>query len=228
MPRLSNDRNELYAKHRARGMKPAQAAQAAGYAPGTSTTHLEQDETIKLRIAELFEDYQAQRESQRVAAREAAKVVGTITGASRAWVISQLAENAILAAKAELFKESNAALELIGKDLGMFQGGSDGDEGGGVPQTLDLDKMDALLGAAMDALPAAERTEADLSRDFTHETAMELIAGQVRSPPAPNLAKARELSTGSETDVALGADLPDLDEAMGVLDQLDDDAGVPE
>lgn len=222
MPRLPNDRNELYAKHRARGMKPVQAASAAGYAPGTSTTHLEQDETIKARIAELFEDYQAQRESQREAAREAAKVVGAMTGMSRAWVITQLAENAMLAAKAEMFKESNAALELIGKDLGMFQGGSDGDDGSGVPQTLDLDKMDALLGAAVDALPPPEQSEADLARNFSHETAMELIAGQVKTPP-PDLAKARKLTTGSETDVALGAALPDLDDAMSVLDQLEDD-----
>jgi hypothetical protein len=64
------------------------------------------------------------REQQRTAAMEAAKMVGQVTGVSKAWVIQQLAENAINAKQDGDYGESNAALTLIGKEYGMFQGGS--------------------------------------------------------------------------------------------------------
>lgn len=193
-------------------MNAAKAAIAAGYAPGTSTTHLEQDREIMNRIEELFEEQKAQREAQRAAAIEAAKVVGQMTGVSRAFVIQKLAENAQNAAADGQFKESNAALELIGKDLGMFNGGADNDSGGpSIPHTLDLDKLDALTGGALDALPPPEKSEADLAREFSPDVALDLIAGQVKPQNKPDMAKARRLSTGSETDVALGADIPEVD-----------------
>ncbi|UTC28683.1 terminase small subunit [Brevundimonas phage vB_BpoS-Marchewka] len=219
MARLANERNELYARHRAKGMNAAKAALAAGYAPGSSTQHLETDPDVIARIEELFEEQKAQRESQRLAAVEAAKVVGQMTGVSRAFVIQKLAENAQNAAADGQFKESNAALELIGKDLGMFSGGQGDDTGSSVPQSFDLDKLDVMLGDAINALPQAEKSEADLSREFGHETAMELIQGHVKKTErvAPS---DRKLTTGSETDVALMDDARAAD-VMGKLDALE-------
>lgn len=215
MPRLGNDRNELYCKHRARGMIPSKASLAAGYAAGSSTTHLEQDPEIVARIAELMEEYKAQKEQQRIAAMEAAKMVGQMTGVTRAWVIQKLAENAQMAANEGMFKESNEALKLIGQDFGMFNGGSDEEGAGGVPKTLDLDKLDAILDQSTSAIEAPEMSEIEKSKQFGEETALRLIEGQI----APKrLDKEREFSTGSETDVALTADavpddqLPDEDD----------------
>ncbi|USN13840.1 terminase small subunit [Brevundimonas phage vB_BpoS-Papperlapapp] len=218
MARLANERNELYARHRAKGMNAAKAAMAAGYAPGSSTQHLETDPDVIARIEELYEDQKAQREAQRLAAVEAAKVVGQMTGVSRAFVIQKLAENAQNAAADGQFKESNAALELIGKDLGMFSGGQGDDTGSSVPQSFDLDKLDAVLGDAIGALPQSEKSEAELSREFGHDTAMELIQGHVKKERIDP--KDRKLTTGSETDVALMDDARAAD-VMGKLDALE-------
>lgn len=203
-------------------MNAAKAALAAGYAPGSSTQHLETDADIIARIEELFEERTAQREAQRLAAVEAAKVVGQMTGVSRAFVIQKLAENAQNAAADGQFKESNAALELIGKDLGMFSGGQGDDTSSNIPTTLDLDKLDGVLGDAMGALPQAEKSEADLSREFGQETAMELIQGQIKSERLDP--KARKLTTGSETDVALMDDerASDVMDKLGALEPLED------
>jgi hypothetical protein len=198
MARLSNDRNELYARHRAKGMIPSKAAMAAGYAPGSSTTHLEQDAEVVTRISELMDEQKAQREAQRAAAIEAAKVVGQLTGVTRSWVIQKLAENAQMAAQDGQWKESNAALELIGKDFGMFAGGSSDDDPGAVPDTFDMDKLGAMLDSAHGALP--KPVETDASKIFEPDMALSLIEGQVARP---RLAADRELTTGSETDVAL-------------------------
>lgn len=224
MARLANDRNELYCRHRAKGMNAAKAALAAGYAPGSSTTHLETDADVIARIAELFDEQQAQRAAQREAAIEAAKVVGQMTGVSRAWVITKLAENAQNAASDGQFKESNAALELIGKDFGMFSGGSGDDPASNVPKTMDLDKLDGLLQQTTEGL-IYEKTDAEVSREFGHDTAMELISGMAveQKPAKPRKAdkidpKDRRLTTGSETDVALMD--PSEDPAMRLADNL--------
>lgn len=222
MARLPNERNELYARHRAKGMNAAKAAVAAGYAPGSSTQHLETDPDVMARIEELFEEQKAQREQQRLAAVEAAKVVGQMTGVSRAFVIQKLAENAQNAAADGQFKDSNYALELIGKDLGMFSGGQGDDDGTRVPQTFDLDSLGAALGDAISALPDTEKSEAALSREFGQETAMELIQGHVKKDRIdPN---DRKLTTGSETDVALidEARAEDVMNALGDLPPLED------
>jgi hypothetical protein len=95
----------------------------------------------------------------------------------------------------------------------MFNGGADNDSAGNVPRTLDLDKLDALTGEALDALPPPELSAADQARNFASDVAMELIQGQVRGgnrSDKPDMGKARRLSTGSETDVALGADIPEV------------------
>jgi hypothetical protein len=175
MSRLPNERNDLYARHRARGMLPSKAALAAGYAAGSSTTHLEQDPEIVARIAEYMDEFQAHREQQRIAAHEAAKVVGSMTGVGRSWVIQQLAEIAGLAKNDQDYKEANRALELIGKEMGMFSGGSGEDPSQNVPTTLDMDKLASVLDRAHDALPVPA---ADPDRTFDPSVAMDLIEGQ--------------------------------------------------
>lgn len=208
MPTHANARAELYCKHRSKGMRPSVAATAAGYAPGSSTTHLEQDAEIVARIGELMEELKAHREQQRAAAVEAAKMVGQMTGVGRAWVIQQLAEVAQNAKQDGEYKASIDALELIGKDFGMFSGGSGDDpDKGNVPASLDLDKLSAVLDQAHDALPPPL---VDASKVFDDNTAYRLIEGQA-SPAL--LREARKLTTGSETDIAL---------------TMDDDAGPAE
>lgn len=211
MPVLANQRNDLYARHRAKGMIPSKAAQAAGYATGTSTTHLEQDAEIIARIAELMEEQQAHKEQQRAAAMEAARMVGQMTGITKGWVIQKLAENAQLAANEAMFKESNEALKLIGQEFGMFTGGDAGDENGNVPKTFDMDKLEAILDQSHGAIVPDEMTAIEKSKQFGEETAMRLIEGQMGNKRVDP--KDREFSTGSETDVALTPEaVPDEDD----------------
>jgi hypothetical protein len=191
-------------------MIPAKAALAAGYAPGSSTTHLEQDAEVLSRISELMDEMRSQREAQRAAAIEAAKVVGQLTGVTRAWVLQKLAENAQMAAQDGEWKESNAALELIGKDFGMFAGGSGENPESNVPATFDMDALGAVLDKAAGALPAPEIVE---SKNFDPDMALSLIEGQlVKREKRMDMQAARQLTTGSETDVALSLDAePDED-----------------
>jgi hypothetical protein len=208
MPRLANDRNEQYARHRARGMNAAKSALAAGYAPGASTTHMENDPEIQARIGELMDEFKAQRDQQRAAASEAAKIVGQMTGVGRAWVIEKLAENAQNAAREGAFKESNEALKLIGEEFGMFQGQQNDDsEGSAVPKTLNMDSLESVLDAAHDALPPPAPTGLPL---YGEETAMKLIEGQTGKGQSNRVPVGdRKLTTGSETDVALMRGEPD-------------------
>lgn len=161
MPRLANDRNEQYCRHRARGMNASKAALAAGYAPGSSTTHLEKDAEIVTRIEELTAEFRQKQAEQRAAAVAAAKVVGEMTGVGRAWVIEKLAENAINAAQDGDYKESNSALKLIGDEFGMFQGQKqdEGSAGSAVPPTLNMDALESVLDSAQGALPQIESTK---------------------------------------------------------------------
>jgi hypothetical protein len=161
MPRLANDRNEQYCRHRARGMNASKAAMAAGYAPGSSTTHLEKDPEIVARIEELTAEFRQKQAEQRAAAVAAAKVVGEMTGVGRAWVIEKLAENALNAAQDGDYKESNSALKLIGDEFGMFQGQKqdEGSAGSAVPPTLNMDALESVLDSAQGALPQVESTK---------------------------------------------------------------------
>lgn len=125
MPALSNQRHELYCAQRARGMVPAKAAIAAGFAAGPSIyTNLEKDPEIIQRISELLEEYRLHKEQRRVAALEAARMVGKTVGYTRAWVLEQLAEVAAQARADGEYGEANNALKLIGQELDMFKGHS--------------------------------------------------------------------------------------------------------
>lgn len=217
MPILANNKNELYARHRARGMLPSKASLAAGYAAGSSTTHLEQDPEIISRIAEHMDEFQAQREQQRIAAHEAAKVVGSMTGVGRAWVIQQLAEIAGLAKNDQDYKSANHALELIGKEMGMFSGGSGEDPAQNVPSRLDLDKLASVLDRAHDALPAPAT---DPDRTFDPSVALELIEGQSQLRTVrPN----EDAPEAAPRDAASAEESDEFDRVRREIDDVEDE-----
>ena len=103
MPALSNPRHERFAQELAKGKSQSEAYQDAGYEPSEpNASRLTRNDKVKSRVAELQE-------------RAAASVC-----VSREWVLEQLVENARLAKQAGDISPSNQALNLIGKELGMF------------------------------------------------------------------------------------------------------------
>jgi hypothetical protein len=202
MARLSDQRQELYAFNRARGMLPAKAAVAAGYAVGSGIyTKLENDPEMLNRITELANEVRDKREQLRAAAIESAKVVGQTVGISKAWVIAQLAENAVLARQEGDMAASNAALKLIGDEYGMFKGNSglEENDNSGV-RHIDLDATEALLSQAREAMGQKEESQPS----FDIEGAMALIAG---NRPRDRVAiESRQITTGSETDQSFMAE----------------------
>lgn len=128
MPVLSNPKHELFAQEMARGQSATDAYTTAGYKPDRkNAAKLRQRDDISHRIAELL----AKRdETARVASEKAAERLSI----DREWVLARLVENANRAMQAGPVKTggketgeyrydgavANRALELIGKELGMF------------------------------------------------------------------------------------------------------------
>jgi phage terminase small subunit len=101
MPAITNARHEKFAQELLKGATASDACRAVGIDPRNSTRLMKNDEILR-RVAELQE-------------RAAANVV-----ISREWVLEQLVDNAKLAKAAGDIAPSNQALNLIGKELGMF------------------------------------------------------------------------------------------------------------
>lgn len=100
---LENNRHERFAQELAQGKPVGEAYVQAGYKPSpAAATRLSKNVKIKERVDELKN-------------RAAEGVV-----ISNQWVLERLVENAIRAAANEDFGPSNRALELIGKERGMF------------------------------------------------------------------------------------------------------------
>ncbi len=103
MPALANARHERFAQELAKGKSASEAYIDAGYEESRSAaSRLSTNVNVQSRVAELQ-------------ARAAANVVVT-----REWVLEQLIENARLAKQAGDISPSNQALNLIGKEIGMF------------------------------------------------------------------------------------------------------------
>ena len=118
MPQLPNARHERFAQEVAKGASAAAAYHAAGYRRNRhNARRLITKEHVAARVAEL----------QRAAAEHASL--------DRAWVLARLRENVERAMTAEPVRDrngdptgeftyqgavANKALELIGKDIGMF------------------------------------------------------------------------------------------------------------
>jgi phage terminase small subunit len=126
---LANPRHEAFAQNLANGMTQIAAYEAAGYGRSTGRpAKLAKDARIVARVAELMRAREEKtNQSTALAIRE--------TGLSKAWVLERLRENVerSMQAKPVLDKESqptgeyryegavaNRALELLGKELGMF------------------------------------------------------------------------------------------------------------
>lgn len=102
MPVLPNQRHERFAHALANGKTADEAYQLAGFKPNRgNATRLKANESIAGRVAELQ-------------AMTAERVV-----VDREWVLTKLIENATNNQGANP-NASNKALELIGKEIGMF------------------------------------------------------------------------------------------------------------
>lgn len=214
MPLLGNPRQENYCKHRAKGMKPAQAALVAGYAAGSGTqSNLEDNPEIQARIVELMEQYETERQARREAAITSAQMVGAVEGSSKSWVMQQLARNAMLASDAGEYGASNSALKLMGDELGMFKGGSSGNKDEDDLPQFDLDHISNQIDRAETNRPVLPPPVAGDEMFVPEATVLSMLGEGVRRPP--NLAEDRKISTGSETDIALHDDfnMPPEDEA---------------
>lgn len=103
MPALTNARHEKFAQELAKGKSASEAYVAAGYGESRSAaSRLSTNVNVQARVAELQE-------------RAAANVV-----ISREWVLEQLVDNASQAKQQGDIGPSNQALQLIGKEIGMF------------------------------------------------------------------------------------------------------------
>jgi phage terminase small subunit len=129
MPVLPNAKHELFAQELANGKTATEAYVAAGYKAnrGNAAT-LKQDQSISNRVAEIL------AEREHIHAQATADAIEK-TGLTKEWIIERLVENANRAMQATAVKDddgatvgqytyqgnvANKALELLGKELGMF------------------------------------------------------------------------------------------------------------
>jgi phage terminase small subunit len=101
MPAITNARHEKFAQELVKGVSVSDACRAVGIDPRNGTRLMKNDEILR-RVDELQE-------------RAAANVV-----ISREWVLEQLIDNAAQAKQQGDIGPSNQALQLIGKEIGMF------------------------------------------------------------------------------------------------------------
>lgn len=131
MPTLSNPKHERFAQELAKGKTQVEAYEAAGYRDGRRNAHrLGKDEGILGRVAELLDKREA------IHAQATASAIKQ-TGLTKEWVIETLKENVARAMQATPVRldedgeavngeytyqgsVANRALELLGKELGMF------------------------------------------------------------------------------------------------------------
>jgi phage terminase small subunit len=129
MPALQNPKHERFAQELAKGLAADKAYEAAGFKPnrGNAAT-LKQKQNISNRVTELL----AERETIHAQATAEAIKSAALT---KEWVIETLMENVARAMQAASVKNDNGesigeyqyqgsvankALELLGKELGMF------------------------------------------------------------------------------------------------------------
>jgi len=130
MPPLDNQRHERFAQELAKGFAADKAYETAGFKPnrGNAAT-LKQKQSISNRVSEIL----AERES--IHAQATAEAIKS-TALTKEWIIQTLMENVARAMQATPVKTddegeaigeyqyqgsvANRALELLGKELGMF------------------------------------------------------------------------------------------------------------
>lgn len=173
MPILSDPRHERFAQNLAAGMKQGEAYEKAGFkANRGNAARLNADENIRTRVAEILR-------GRETFLQDVSKVAVEKTGLTKAWVLDRLRENADRAMTSEPVRDhdgnptgeytyqgnvANRALELIGKELGMFvdrkEVGGPGDFAG--MESNDLERLvraelaeRGIAGSAADAIVSA-------------------------------------------------------------------------
>ncbi len=120
MPPLKNPKYEIFARRRARGATQGAAAVAAGYSERTARTagsKIEKRQTVGARIGEL----RAQADRKRaVQAKRQSEDIIDVLAMDKAWVLGRLRQVFQVAMDKGQLAAANRALELIGKELGMF------------------------------------------------------------------------------------------------------------
>ena len=115
MPSLKNPRHERFAQELAQGKSQVEAYELAGFKPHRgNASKLAQEQNILERVAEI----QSERAEIEIQATEKAMEALAI---DKQWVMARLVDNATRAAANEDFGPSNKALELLGKEFGMFK-----------------------------------------------------------------------------------------------------------
>jgi hypothetical protein len=179
MPVLTNPRHEQFAALIAGGMRPAKAYSAAGFAgqgAAQSASRLAKTPVVAARIAELRQDLSSSTVQRAVV--------------DRAWVLARLRENVersmqvvevnIRSGKPTgVFKYdgmvANRALELLGKELGMFRDAVDlTQKWDGDPKKLSRQQLERMI-SEYDKEAAAAANE-ELAKDL-EEAKKEAAAG---------------------------------------------------
>ncbi len=162
MPALANVRHERFARELSGGKTASEAYELAGFkASRPNASRLQHQENIRQRVAELHAQGAeiAQKATEKAAER---------LSVDREWVMARLKDNAVSAAAKEDYGPSNRAIELLGKEIGMFidrkevrTGALDGLDARQRDQLRDalqreLDRRDAATGAAGEEGPPVE------------------------------------------------------------------------
>lgn len=170
---LKNAKHELFAQELASGTNASQAYIKAGFsASRANACRLQQDERIQQRLSQLLGERARKHDK---ATEKAVKELGI----TKQWVLAKLVTNAERALEREDGSTANRALELIGKEQGMFidrkESGAPGDfaQQQTAEEVLDLVRKElgeetaALLAAALGRREAetVDEVEAPAERD---------------------------------------------------------------
>ncbi len=120
MPPLKNPKHEIFAQERVRGATQGAAAVAAGYSERTARTagsKIENSQMVRARI----EDLRAQADRKRAvqAKRQGEDIIDALA-LDQTWVLERLRQVFQVAMDKGQLAAANRALELVGKELGMF------------------------------------------------------------------------------------------------------------
>ena len=110
MPILQNAKHEVYCQHRAKGENKAQSARAAGYSEKTASVqacHFEKRPEVQQRIQELSD--------------RGTDLAVVELALSKEWVLTELQNLYLIGKRKEQVSAATRCLELIGKEIGMFQ-----------------------------------------------------------------------------------------------------------
>ena len=149
MGALKNKKHEAFAHARAAGMTQAQSAEAAGFSPTRAKAtgcELNRHPKIARRIEELKSLAQTV-----AAAGSTAPYVPLVSEAvlTRKWVLNELMDNVRRAKDQDEITPANRALELLGKELGMFVDRSE----------VKAMRIEDLTDEMLDAMIAAAKAE---------------------------------------------------------------------